>query len=317
MRKNLNTMHIEGYVYDTSKLKKKVSGERSKNPGTEFFTGDLSIAVDEEGLNVIPVHFSYVTAVYAKSGKTNNTFTALQTILDNAETKTWLSGGKDQALKVKIDGNLSLNDFISPDNGQRVSARRCEGSFVTIVNALCDEVDRHTFQTDIVINRINHIDADPEKHIDEDYTSLSGYIFNYRNELLPVDMSVRTAGGMKYFENLDVSGKDPLYTKVWGKLNSRTIKTERVEESAFGEASVTVNEHTAREWTVTGTAKVPYEFGDEEVLTENDIIVGVQNREVMWAEVQKRNDEYQASKSTTPIAPKASAPAVKAGGFTF
>ncbi len=318
MRKNINTFHVEGYVYDCSKLERKVSGERSKNPGTEFYSGELSIAVDEEGMNVIPVHFSYVTEFYSKSGKANNTFTALKKILELSD-KTWMAGGKENAMKVKIDGNLNLNDFISPDSGEKISARRCEGSFVTIVNALCDESERNTFQADMVINRIKHIDADPEKNIDKDYTIISGMVFSFKNDLLPVDLTVRNPGGMKYFEDKEVSNAEPLYTKVWGRLNSQTIKIEKEEESAFGDASVTTYERKNREWTVTGTAKVPYDFGDEKVLTAEDLATGMQNREVLWAEIQKRHDEYVASKgaNSTPKAAPTSVPAVKAGGFSF
>lgn len=316
MRKNINSFHVEGYVYDASKLEKKISGEKSKHPGTEFYTGEIGIAVDEEGMNVIPVHFTYVTEFYSKSGKKNNTFTALGKIVDNPE-KTWIAGGKDNAIKVKIDGNLGLNDFISSDD-QRVSARRCEGSFVTLINNLCDISERNTFQADMVINRVNHVDADPEKNIDKDYTTIGGAIFNFRNDLLPVELTVRNAGGMKYFENLDATNADPVYTKVWGRLNSQTITVEKEEESAFGDAAVTTYERKNREWTVTGTAKVPYDFGDDEVMTADDLTNAMQNREVYWADIKKRNDEYLASKGTAS-APKAAAPttAAKPGVFTF
>ena len=315
MRKNLNTCHIEGYLYDISKLKKKVSGEQSKNPGTEFFTGDINIAVDEEGLNVVPVHFSYVTAVYSKSGKENKTFTALDKIYTN-KSKTWLESGKDEAFKVKIDGNLALNDFFA-DDGSRVSARRCDGSFLNIVTSLCDVSERNTYQADIVITKVVHVDANPDKNIDKDFTSLNGICFNYRNDLLPMSFSVHNDGGMKYFEGKEPTEKDPLYTKIWGHINNKTIKIEKTEESAFGEASVTTYENKSHEWVVTGTAKVPYDYGDEEVLTPDDLNKGMQNREVLWAEIKKRNDEYLASKNANNAPKVAAAAAVKTGGFSF
>ena len=43
MQKMINRTRIEGYVYE-HKLEKKISGENSKNPGTEFITGTLNIA---------------------------------------------------------------------------------------------------------------------------------------------------------------------------------------------------------------------------------------------------------------------------------
>ena len=315
MRKNLNNFHVEGYVYDSSKLQKRITKDDSKRPGVEYITGELGIAVDEAGLNVIPIHFTFVTATYSKSGKTNNTFTALNKILE-ATDKTWLTSGKDGAMKVSVDGNLGLNDFINSNNEQ-VSASRCEGSFLNIITSLKDEIERNTFQADIVINKVSHVDANPERHIDKDYTTVSGGIFNFRNELLPVEFTVHNTGGMNYFEDLGVTSSEPVYTKIWGRLESKTIKIERTEESAFGEASVTVSERKSREWTITGTAKVPYDFGDESVMTAEDLKKCMQNREVHWADLKKANDEYQASKAAaTPVA-KTTANTVPAGGFNF
>jgi hypothetical protein len=46
MRKNVNTENIEGKVYQF-KLEKKVTGENSKNPGTEFISGTLDVATTD------------------------------------------------------------------------------------------------------------------------------------------------------------------------------------------------------------------------------------------------------------------------------
>ena len=81
MRKNINTEHIEGRVYQHD-LAIKESGPTSKNPGTIYIAGNLDIAVDEEGLNVITLHFTYVTETYSKSGKTNATFGELKKIIE-------------------------------------------------------------------------------------------------------------------------------------------------------------------------------------------------------------------------------------------
>ena len=67
MKKNMiNSVHIEGVLYSHT-LEARVSGENSKNPGTKYIAGDLDIATDENGLNVVTVHYSYVTPTYAQS----------------------------------------------------------------------------------------------------------------------------------------------------------------------------------------------------------------------------------------------------------
>lgn len=313
MRKNINTEHIEGRVYQHS-LELKESGPNSKNPGTKYISGNLNIAVDEDGMNVITIHFTYVTAVTSKGNK-NSTFTTLNKIIDNPEN-TWITGGKDNAFKVKVDTALALNDFYAND-GTLVSAKRNEGGFVSFVNELCPIEDRNTFQMDMVINRVQRVEADEEKGIKEDYLKLCGAIFNFKNDLLPVEFIVKNVTGIVYFENLDISPKNIVYTKVWGHINNQVLKTQKVEESAFGDTFVIPQERQIREWVVTGTAKVPYDFGDESVLTEKELTEAMQNREVYLADVKKRQDEYNASKQANNTPADFSAPVAKNGDFSF
>lgn len=318
--KFINTEKIEGYVYSTgsnfNQLSERVSGENSKNPGTKYIAGDLDVAVDDTGLNVITIHYTYVTETY-KSGQTNNTYTALKKIIDNPD-KTWVNGGRDNAFKVQCTGtSIALNDFIAGD-GSKVAAIRNENGFCSIVNELGSEAERNTFTADMLITKVTHIDADPEKNIAEDFTTVSGAIFGYGPVLLPVSFVVRNEMGMNYFENLDATPSKPIFTKVWGKINCMTIKTERKEESAFGEAAVQTYERKSREYVITGTAKVPYDFGDEEVLTAADVNKMTQDRQVMLAEVEKRHNERQVNKTAggATIATK-TAQNVPEGGFVF
>lgn len=319
-----NTEKIEGYVYSTgsnfNQLSERVTGENSKNPGTKYIAGDLDVAVDDTGLNVITIHYTYVTETY-KSGQTNNTYTALKRIIDNPD-KTWVNGGKDNAFKVQCTGtSIALNDFIAGD-GSKVAAIRNENGFCSIVNELGPETERNTFTADMLITKVTHIDADPEKNIAEDFTTVSGAIFGYGPVLLPVSFVVRNKMGMNYFENLDATPSKPVFTKVWGRINCMTIKTERTEESAFGEAAVQTYERKSREYVITGTAKVPYDFGDEQVLTTADVNKMTQDRQVMLAEIEKRHNERQANKTAGGVnfnaatATKA-AQNVPEGGFVF
>lgn len=316
MRNNINTEHIEGRVYEHS-LELKETGPNSKNPGTKYISGNLNIAVDKEGANVIPVHFTYVTATTSKGNK-NSTFTTLNKIIENPEN-TWITGGKENAFKVKVDTSLALNDFYAND-GTLVSTKRNEGGFVSFVSDLCSIEDRNTFQMDMVINRVQRVEADEEKGIKEDYLKLCGAVFNFKKDLLPVEFIVKNVTGIVYFENLDISPKNIVYTKIWGHINNKILRTKKVEESAFGDTFVIPQERQVREWVVTGTAKVPYDFGDESVLTENELKEAMQNREVYLADIKKRQDEYNASKqasTTSPALNTAATAAVKNGDFSF
>lgn len=319
--KFINTEKIEGYVYSTgngfNQLSERISGENSKNPGIKYIAGDLDIAVDETGLNVITVHYSYVTETYAKSGQINNTYTTLKKIIDNPE-KTWLNSGKENAFKVQCTGTaLAINDFIAGD-GSKVAAIRNENGFCAIVNELGPEAERNTFTADMLITKVTHIDEDPERNITNSYTTVSGAVFGYGPTILPVSFVVRNKMGMNYFENLDATPSNPIFTKVWGKINCMAIKIERTEESAFGEAAVQTYERKTKEYVITGTSKVPYDFGEEEVLTVADVNKMTQDRQIMLAENEKRFNERQLTKATniTNAAKNFDMP-IPEGGFVF
>ena len=318
MKYKQNSERIEGRIYQHDLAIKTVQNQSSQNFGKEFIAGTLEVAVDDAGLNVIPVHFTYVTEVTSK-GQTNRTFTVLKKIID--EGKTIITDGMDEATKVRIDTALALNDFYTNDDSL-VSIKTNEGGFVTIINELSGENERNTFSADMVITGVTRIEADEEKNIKEDYVTVKGAIFNFRGDLLPLEFIVKNAGGMKYFEDLGASNSEPVYTKVWGRINCETKTTIVEEESAFGEAAVKKYERKTKEWVITGTAKVPYEFGDEEILTGEELTKAMQAREVMLADIKKRSEEYKAQKAagntdSTPKAQTGAKPAAKAGTFNF
>lgn len=315
MRRIVNREHVEGILFQHDLEVKTVQNETSANYGKEFISGTVEVSVDEEGLNVIPVHFTYVTET-TNSGKKNSTYTALKRIID--EDRTIVSVGKDEAFKVRIDTALALNDFYS--NDQLVSVKINEGGFLSIVNTLCNEKERNTWEADMIITGCNIIEADPEKNIDEDYMQVKGAIFNFRNELLPMDFILRNKDGFKHFEDMETSPSEPTFTKVWGRINCLTKTTTVEEETAFGEAAVRTYERKVKEWEITGTPKViSYDFGGED-LTAEELTKAMQDREIKLADIKKRSDEYKAQRAAgnnqsvqTTTGPKA----VKTGTFTF
>ena len=296
MRKATNSERIEGRLYQHNLTIKTVQNQASANFGKEFISGNVEIAVDEEGLNVIPVHFTYVTETTA-AGNKNATYTNLKRIIDGG--KSWVTDGKDEALKIRIDTALALNDFYVQEgqDSRLVSTKVNEGGFVSIISELSPENERNTFTEDMVITSVKRIEANPERGIDKDYVSVRGAIFNFRNDLLPVEFFVRNEDGMKYFEDMGVTGAQPVYTKLWGRIDCRTIINEVKEESAFGESSVRTYERKTKEWVITGSARVPYDFGDEKILTAEELTKAMQNRELLLAETKKRNEEYRAQKA--------------------
>ena len=180
MRKATNSERIEGRVYQHSLTVKTVQNQTSANYGKEFISGDLEVAVDEAGLNVIPVHFTYVTPT-TSSGAENRTFTVLKKIIDGG--KTWITNGKDEALKVRVDTAIALNDFYTQD-GSLVSVKKNEGGFVSVVNGeLSLENERNTFTVDMLITGVTRTEKNEEKNIARCLKCLSPYGF----EIIVVD----------------------------------------------------------------------------------------------------------------------------------
>lgn len=320
MRKTVNKERIEGRLYDISQLAlKTVQNTDSKHFGEDFIGGSIDVATDEDCLNIVTVHFTFVQATYS-SGKPNNTFGVLKNLIENG--KTVLADGKDNASLVRIDASLGLNDFYTSRDGKEtlVSAKRNMGSFVNSVTRLAEEDARNTFECDMLINGTRYVDANPERNISEDYLVVKGAVFDFRGSLLPVEFVVHNKGGISYFESLDASSQNPVFTKVWGEINSETIVDRREEESAFGEPAVKEFNRTVREWVITGTSRpdAVYEIGNSENgITAEEIKKAMADREVYLAGAKKRSDEYQASKNSgNASTSKAAAPAAQ-GGFTF
>ena len=310
MKKTMeNVTHIEGILYEHN-LESKVSGPNSKTPGTPFISGTISIATDDALTNIVQVHFTYVTPTTSK-GSANATYTLLQNIIDGL-VGTYMKDGADKAAKLRVDSAIGLNEFYSDRNGKSelVSTKRNEGGFVHLTNTLAeDEKVRNTFKCDMVITGVTHIDGDEEKKLPEKVI-VKGAIFDFRKALLPVEFSATNPGAMAYYEGLGASNSEPVFTTVWGRQVSETIVREIREESAFGEDNVREVQTTRKDFVITGGAKDPYPWDDEEFLTAKELTDAMTQRQTYLATIKQRQDEYKAAKNASIAAP---AP----GGFNF
>lgn len=310
MKSMINRTHIEGSLYQHD-LELKVTGENSKNPGTEFISGNVEIATDNEGLNIVPVHFTYVTALTAK-GKPNATYNVLKAIIDGTHGSV-MKDGKDGAAKFRIDSAIGLNEFYADRNGteELVSVKRNEGGFVHVVADVNeDEKVRNTFELDMIITGTRFIEADPERELPEKLV-VKGATFNFRNDLLPIELSVVNPHAINYFESLDASNSNPIFTKVKGRQISETVVKKIEEESAFGESSIREVRSTRKDFVITWAQKEPYVWDDEQTITAAELKNCMSARETALATMKARQDEYKASKaSANKITPAA-------GGFNF
>lgn len=314
--KNENFMNIEGKVYQF-KLEEKVTGENSKQPGTHYIRGTVDVATDASLENIVQVNYTYVTPVY-NSGKTNSTYSALKQLIDNPKTVS--TDGWDGATTVKLNPSYSVNDFYPQGQDKLVTTPRNEGGFFTVVpeTTLHPEgnIDRSKFSFDIIINNV--IEVVPDEG--ESYAKIEGVVFDFRNAVLPITLIARNKQAIAYFQGLEASSQNPIFTKVWGKIVSTFTQVEKITESAFGEATVEMVPHKNKEYLITGANPVPYEFDTEGTITAKELEKALQDRQVYLADVKRRSDEYRASQgaASNNASPAAqAAAAVKPGGFSF
>ena len=310
-KKMINQTHIEGALYQHD-LTLKVTGENSKNPGTEFISGNIEIATDNAGINIVPVHFTYVTATTSK-GSANATFNVLKNIIDGVY-KTVMTDGADKATMLRVDSAIGLNEFYTDRSGKEelVSAKRNEGGFVHVAPTITeDEKTRNTFECDIIINNVIHVEGDEEKGT-TDKATVKGVIFNFRNDLMPVEFSVTNPKAMAYFEDLGASNSNPIFTKIKGRQISESIVRRVEEESAFGEPSIKEYKSTRKDFVITWAQAEPYVWDDDSTITARELTEALAAREIALAEMKRRSDEYKASRGQ---APAAAAPAP--GAFNF
>lgn len=310
MKKTVNDCHIEGLLYD-HKLVKKQSGPNSKNPGTEFISGTVNIATDNACLNVVSVHFTYVTATTGKGGA-NATFLALDKILNGEPCIA--KNGKENATRVRIDTSIGLNEWYQDVKDEKpVSVIRNEGGFVHLMSEPLNENEnmRNTFKVDMLINGMRDVEENPERGTPAKLV-ISGYIFDFRQAILPIELSVTTPSGMKYFQKLDASKANPVFTQVWGNQVSQTVHIETKTESAFGEDHVSIRDSSVRDFVVTGALREPYIWDDEEYLTGAEMSQKAGERETYLAELRKRQSDFQASRQSN-----AANVASAAGNYNF
>lgn len=276
-----NSVDVRGWVFNHT-LAKKVSRK-----GVEYIGGSINVATDVDAVNVVPVNFMYVVPTF-KNGKPNTTYSFLEQIIN--ENNTYEMNGAS-ATKIRIDGDVECNDFVTRE-GEMASPKRVRGSFAHPETGDIATVGCAKFKTDMLIESYQEVEVENS----DNYGRIRGYVFNFKNDFLPVEYTIRTAGGMSYFEKADISVSEPMLTKVWGNIVCTTIENRTETENAFGAPTVNITTRTLRAWDIEGASVDPMEFGDESTMTTEDVTKGKADREQHLAEVRANHDEYQKSR---------------------
>ena len=273
MKKMINEVTLAGRLF-SAKLDTYTVKKEGPNFGTEFIRGDIFIATDDACVNVVPVSYVYEVPL-TKSKKENTKYTMLKKIA-TIVTEDWYSTKQDKA-------------------GSTV---KVQSGFLKELTAMpTDPAKINEFCTDVVFTGVKENAVDEERGIKEPSVALSGYVFNFRGEVSPVQFTLRDEQGMEYMLGLGISKREPMFTKIWGTVLNSTVQVPKVEESAWGDAPiVTYTEKTTREWLVT-RMRAGYEFDTDDTITKEEMAKCMQDREIHLAEVRKAAEDYAASQA--------------------
>lgn len=299
-KKLINNAYIEGYLYE-SNLEEKVSGDNSKNPGTPYMRGTISVATDEDFTNIVKVSYIFEAPTF-KNGKENSKYTTLKNI-ENGKIKSVMADGKEAATKITVNSAMGLNEWYDGDEDKIISAQINQGGFITVESEFKNEEskDRNIFETDIVITHVELQEEDIEHEVPE-RVKIKGAIFDFKGALLPYEFTAQSKGAMKYFLELEASKTNPVFTKIKGHQVSYTTSKEITEESAFGEASVREVKSTHKSLTVTWAAAEPYVWDMEDTMLASEFAQKIQDRNVHLATIKKNREDYVNNQGTVVAA---------------
>lgn len=289
MKKMINKSHIEGLLYEST-LEEKVSGAQAAKPGSKYISGKLSIEVEEDNVVTVEIFENEIT----KAGAKNQKYDKLVSLVGG---NSIVSAGKDNAVCLKVDSALSLNDWYRPD-GELISTLRNFNGFINFIS-LGELNPSASFEVDMLITSITD---DMSKTEDGTYEpngalKVKGLIFDFANRVMPVDLLVENEAGVKYFRDIEPN----TFTKVWGRQETQTNTVTKIEESAFGDDKVAEYTNTRKKFVITGTNKEPYMFGEESVLTVDEVQSAIASRNVYLAS-KKADSERAAQNKPGPAA---------------
>lgn len=287
-----NNVSVRGYVFSHTLQARETADYK-------YISGLLNVATDDEALNVVPVNF--FVREKTKSGGTNATYANLKQIIDT--NNTFENAGTD-ALRVRIDGAIDVNDFYNRE-GELVTGKRVRGSFCHFLNATESMTPATQFEADVLLQAA----VERESNDGSPYLSLQGFAFNYRGDVLPVSFSISSPEGMAFFENEDISAANPYFGKVWGDIRSNVVVTKQEADdaqAAFGAPMVHETSRTFRTWEVVG-ANVNSGM-DESTITQEELEKGIKEREVRLADLKVKTAERNGSTSGAAGFPASAAP---------
>lgn len=280
MKTMINRARIEGVLYEST-LEEKTFEPGTQSAGQKYVSGNLSIEVEEDNVITIEIFENEIT----RAGNRNQKYDKILSLID---ANSIVSTGRDNAVCLRVDSDISLNDWYPNGQDELVSTMRNFNGFINFLTP-GNLQPQATFDLDILITSTMDETKVDEDGIVEPTGALivKGYIFDFAKRIMPVELLVENEAGVEYFRDMETN----TFTKVWGRQVNKSNVVKRVEESAFGDDKVVEYTNVKKKFLITGTNKEPYAFGEEGILTVEEVQEAIAQRNVYLADRKSRSQK--------------------------
>lgn len=299
IRQAENKVKIEGILAETD-LK---YGSFERNGSTvETIGGTIKVLVDQE-INgksehlEVPVYL--FSTKYTKANKINPSYESIEKVMKEFVSIA-AAGSAAQADKVRFTGEIRMNDFYSPQNGQLISQPRVHASFIS--KAVGDFHPKAEFTLEFMVSSMNRVVDSEGVEVDPPRLNVNIVVPQYTPEnatALNVDAMTLCAISPSVIDGVENYWETGSCYKASGRLNFSSRTEEVVEEVDFGEAQKTVRTISVSELIITGGTQAPLD--EEAAWTVDEIKEGMAARKV---KLEASKNRSQTRKTPAPTSSK-------------
>ena len=295
----VNECTVSGYLYGFGRFGLT---ERDGKIG-----GSLVVLVDENTDTTVEVNFIPQSPTY-KSGKENNTYSALKELMEKEPTIEKV--GKEKAAKVRCNCRITTNPYYSVPKGRAGAGlelhepMQIQGSFLHVDNKVEPYVG---FNVDVLIEDIAEIEKNDEP-TGEYMVSMKTYD-DYRKFFRPLKMKITDPSGIAVIQQ-NLQTEEHYYTTISGTIVSKTVHREKGNsDMAFGSVATISKDYTTTDILIIGATPAK-----EFPVTEEEAQTLKNNRTTF---LNERKQKAEEKNSATPTSKEGVATTTFAAGSKF
>lgn len=297
-----NSVQLSGYLFSHS------LGEYTSKNNNKYIRGRTEIALDDEFTRVVPVQWLVMET-------RQNEYNSLLSIINTGvSVQDGRYKNKNEITKLRISGNIDVNDFVSRNTGQLVTYQQIRGAFIHFMHEPLPEDNECAFTADTYLNFAEVVQEDGN----DPYMTLKGFTFDFRGHLIPVTFNTCTPEGGYFFEKENIDVDNPFFSTLYGRVEPSTVvSAQEVDDSeiGFGTPVVQATTRSFINWEVT-SSKVNLGL-DESTITEDELAERMKIRQTDLAEVRSRYDASSGGGAPTGFGGGNTNRSTGSSGFVF